>query len=120
MAVIWNERHKETTPFLAAYERLLLDWAIDYERIDHTRIGHRDLEPFFAPAPLHEARCDNRQFLDLAGLEGRLRSCSYAPGPEHPDHEPMMGELRRIFAAWQEGGRVAIDYDSRIYYGRLG
>jgi SAM-dependent methyltransferase len=120
MAVIWNERHKSSTPFLAAYERLLMAWAIDYQRIDHTRIGRADLEPFFAPARVREFRCDNRQRLDLEGLEGRLRSCSYAPGPEHPDHEPMLDELRRIFAACQENGRVTIDYDCRIYYGRLG
>lgn len=120
MAVIWNERRKETTPFLAAYERLLLDWAIDYERIDHTRIGRRELAPFFAPAPLEELVCANRQVLDLAGLEGRLRSCSYAPGPEHPHHDPMMAGLRRIFAAHHQDGRVAMDYDCRVYYGRLG
>lgn len=118
--IVWNERHKATTPFLAAYERLLVDWAIDYERIDHSRIGRADLEPFFAPATLHEASCANRQVLDLAGLEGRLRSCSYAPGPDHPSHAPMLAELRRIFAAHQRGGRVAIDYDTRLYYGRLG
>jgi SAM-dependent methyltransferase len=118
-AVIWNERHKQTTPFLVAYERLLVDWAIDYQRIDHTRIGRQDLEPFFSPAPVREFRCDNRQVLDLEGLEGRLRSCSYAPRPEHPDHAPMMAELRRIFADCQEDGRVAIDYDCQIYYARL-
>ena len=120
MAVIWNERRKESTQFLADYERLLVDWAIDYERIDHTRIGRSELAPFFAPAPLEEFVCANRQLLDLAGLEGRLRSCSYAPGPEHPHHEPMMAELRRIFAARHEDGRVAMDYDCRVYYGRLG
>ena len=48
-----------------------------------------------------------------------MRSCSYAPGPEHPDHAPMMADLQRIFADCQEDGRVAIDYDCRIYYGRL-
>jgi SAM-dependent methyltransferase len=120
MAVIWNERRKQAPPFMVAYERLLLDFAIDYERIDHTRIGRADLEPFFAPAELRESRCDNRQVLDLAGLEGRLRSCSYAPGPDHPNHAPMMAELWRIFAAHQDDGRVTIDYDCRIYYGRLG
>ncbi len=119
MAVIWNERHKESTPFLAAYERLLVDWAIDYRSIDHTRIGRRDLAAFFSPSPMREFRCDNRQLLDLAGLEGRLRSSSYTPGPEHPSHQPMMAELRRIFAAGQQNGRVAIDYDTRIYYGQL-
>jgi hypothetical protein len=32
----------------------------------------------------------------------------------------MMAELWRIFAAHQDDGRVTIDYDCRIYYGRLG
>ena len=109
-----------TTPFLAAYERLLLRWAIDYQRIDHSRIDRRDLEPFFAPHTLEEFRCDNRQVLDHEGLAGRLRSCSYAPRPEHPDHAPMMGELGRIFGRHQREGRVAIDYDCRVYYGRFG
>ena len=120
MAVIWNERHKESTPFLTAYERLLMRWAIDYERIDHSRIGRLDLEPFFAPAEVRELACANRQTLDLEALEGRLRSCSYAPDRDHPSHRPMMAELRRIFAACQEDGRVIIDYDCRVYYGRLG
>lgn len=119
MAVIWNERRKDSTPFLAAYERLLLEWAIDYERIDHSRIGRRELAAFFAPRPLLEFTCANRQPLDLPGLEGRLRSCSYAPGPKHPRHQPMMAELREIFATHAEGGRVAMDYDCRVYYGRL-
>ena len=119
MAVIWNERHKETTPFLAAYERLLTRWAIDYERIDHSRIGHRDMEAFFAPSEVREHVSANRQLLDLEALEGRLRSCSYAPAPDHPDHAPMMAELRRVFAHCQEGGRVAMEYDCRVYLGRL-
>ena len=119
MAVIWNERHKATTPFLAAYERLLRRWAIDYERIDHTRIGRAELEEFFAPAEVREHVCANRQVLDLDGLEGRLRSCSYAPRPDHPDHAPMMAELRRVFAGCQVDGRVSMDYDCRVYYGRL-
>ena len=38
-----------------------------------------------------------RQEFDYAGLEGRLLSSSYAPGPEHPKHRPMLHELRRIF-----------------------
>ena len=53
------------------------------------------------------------------GLEGRLRSCSYAPPMEHSNHRPMMEELRCIFAAHEEGGRVTLDYDCRIYYGQL-
>ena len=54
---------------------------------------------FFDPAPFHERTFDMRQEFDYAGLEGRLLSSSYAPGPEHPKHEPMLRELRRVFEA---------------------
>jgi hypothetical protein len=31
----------------------------------------------------------------------------------------MMQELRRIFDVHQIAGRVALDYDTRVYYGQL-
>ena len=31
----------------------------------------------------------------MPGVEGRLLSSSYAPGPGHPQHAPMLSELRR-------------------------
>ena len=60
-----------------------------------------------------------RQEFDYAGLEGRLLSSSYAPGPEHPKHAPMLQELKTIFDAHVSGGRVAFDYTTRVYFGRL-
>ena len=57
--------------------------------------------------------------VDLEALTGRLRSCSYAPPPDHPNHLPLVTELRRLFATCQRGGQVSMDYDCRIYYGRL-
>jgi hypothetical protein len=32
----------------------------------------------------------------------------------------MLRELRRIFAEHAAGGRVAFDYKTRVYFGRLG
>jgi hypothetical protein len=61
-----------------------------------------------------------RQEFDYAGVEGRLLSSSYAPGPEHPQHAPMLRELRRIFDACAVEGRVAFEYKTRLYFGRLG
>ena len=60
-----------------------------------------------------------RQEFDYAGLEGRLLSSSYAPGPEHPRHAPMLRELRRIFEAHAIAGRTIFDYKTRVYFGRL-
>jgi len=52
-------------------------------------------------------------------LSGRLRSSSYAPSAEHPQFEPMMEELRRIFEAHQVDGKVRMEYRTRVYTGRL-
>ena len=59
------------------------------------------------------------QEFDYAGLEGRLLSSSYAPGPGHPNHEPMLRELRRIFEKHALGGRVTFSYATRVYFGQL-
>ncbi len=119
LALVWNDRRKASTPFLAAYEALLERWGTDYRQVDHTRLGRDDLASFFAPDRLREARFDNRQQLDLAGLEARVRSCSYVPPPGHPDHAAMMAAVARLFADHQRDGRVAIDYDTRVFHGEL-
>ena len=43
----------------------------------------------------------------------------YAPPYGHPDYEPMLAELRQIFDAHRENGRLAFDYDVQVYWGRL-
>jgi len=61
----------------------------------------------------------NFQEFDYAGLEGRLLSSSYAPQAGQPSHEPMLAELRRIFDAHQSGGKVRMEYDTKLYFARL-
>ena len=60
-----------------------------------------------------------RQDFDYAQLEGRLLSSSYAPTQGHPNYEPMLRELRRVFDAYKKAGRVSMEYFTRMYYGRL-
>jgi hypothetical protein len=61
-----------------------------------------------------------RQEFDYAGIEGRLLSSSYAPGPEHPQHGPMLRELRHIFDEHAVEGRAVFEYKTQMYFGRLG
>ena len=61
----------------------------------------------------------NEQILSRVGLRGRLLSSSYAPGPDHPDREPMLEALDLLFERHQTDGSVRIDYDTTVYYGQL-
>lgn len=114
--LVWNERKIDSTPFLRDYEGLLLRYGTDYNEVrhEHTIVGE-----FFDPLPFQEQTFDMQQVFDYAGVEGRLMSSSYAPGPGHPNHAPMLRELREIFSRHQDEGKVSIDYTTRMFYGRL-
>ena len=118
LVLLWNEREVDTTPFLRDYEQLLLTYGTDYEDVRHERTTDA-VNEFFDPAPYEERVYPMRQEFDYTGLEGRLLSSSYAPGPGHAKYEPMLLELRHIFEEHAAGGRVAFDYKTRVYFGRL-
>ncbi|MEA4907559.1 MAG: class I SAM-dependent methyltransferase [Chloroflexi bacterium] len=118
VALVWNERQEATTPFLQAYEDLLLRFGTDYATVRHRHYSDEKLLAFFdAGASLY--RFANQQSFDYAGLEGRLRSSSYSPEAEHPNFAPMLAELHRIFDAHQQDGRVDFLYNTVLYLGRL-
>jgi len=118
LVLLWNERLTDSTSFLRDYEQLLLTYGTDYEEVRHERTTYA-VNEFFDPAPFQARVFEMRQEFDYAGIEGRLLSSSYAPGPEHPNYTPMLRELRRIFDAHAVSGRATFDYKTRVYFGRL-
>lgn len=116
LVLLWNERKIDSTPFLRDYEQLLLKYGTDYEEVRHE---HTVVGSFFDPHSYQERTFSLVQEFDYAGVEGRLLSSSYAPGPEHPKHEAMLRELRRIYGLHQGNGKMAFEYTTRLYYGHL-
>jgi len=119
VVLVWNWRRKDETPFLAAYERLLKAYRTDRGEAEIWRRGDEMAATFFGPGSFEKATFDNVQVLDLDGLEGRLLSISYVPAQGEPGSEAMLQETERIFDEHQRGGRVRIEYDTKVYYGRL-
>jgi len=118
LVLLWNERLTDSTAFLREYEQLLLTYGTDYQDIrqEHTT---SEINEFFGPVAFQERAFAVRQEFDHAGVEGRLLSSSYAPGPQHSRHAPMLRELRRIFDACSVENRVAFEYKTRLYFARL-
>ena len=116
--LLWNERTVDSTPFLRAYEALLLNFGTDYKEVRHERTTET-IHEFFSPTPFQSRLFDNHQEIDYAGLEGRLLSSSYVPFADHPNHKPMLAELRRIFDSHQASGKVVLEYKTRVYYAKL-
>ena len=118
--IVWNDRRSGGTPFLEGYEALLRRYGTDYERVTHRQFDEERLRAFFGAGGCRQRVFENEQVFDYEGLRGRLLSSSYTPEPGHPNHEPMLGELRRIFEAHAENGVVRVEYDTRVYYGQAG
>lgn len=117
--LIWNSRKKSVSPFLEAYEELLQQFATDYSAVRHENIDEGALRTFLGASCTHH-RLANQQIFDYAGLEGRLLSSSYVPPNDHPNYQPMLRELKRVFERFNENGTVPFDYDCDVYWGTLG
>jgi SAM-dependent methyltransferase len=118
VAVFWNTRRSEGSPFLSAYEEMLRQFGTDYMQVNHRNVDAEALRLFFGRG--YESRVfSNVQVFDFDGLRGRLLSSSYAPGPGHPDHDPMLAALRQVFDAHHENGRVRMEYDTELFFGPI-
>lgn len=118
VVLVWNYRRNEASAFLRAYEELLLKYCPEYPKILDRELQQRDVGQFFGRRPHRLERLSNRQDFDYPGLEGRHLSQSYVEqGGE--DFQAMMHDLRALFDAHQRDGKVAFEYETRIYVGRL-
>src|SRR6202140_5503027 len=116
--LLWNERRTDSTPFLRDYEHLLLTYGTDYHEERHERTT-AEIADFFAPSLFRSRAFEMRQEVDYSALEGRLLSSSYVPTSDRENYEPMLRELRRAFKAHQVNDRVALDYNTLVFYGQM-
>ena len=81
VALVWNMRQTDSTLFLAGFEALLRAHVPAYPAQQDEGGTQDSIQALFGPTPWQVARFANAQHFDLAGLEGRLLSSSYAPDP---------------------------------------
>jgi ubiquinone/menaquinone biosynthesis C-methylase UbiE len=113
--LIWNNRKIDTSLFLKDYEKLLINYSIDYKRVDHKNVNDEILNKFFKNYKLKIFQ--NYQVFNFEGLKGRLLSSSYAPMQDHPNYLFMINELEKIFHQNKINGKVKFEYDTELYYG---
>lgn len=118
VVLLWNERLLDSSPFLIAYEDLLLRYGTDYQSVRPETVI-TEIAPFYAPQKFQLRVLPNFQDLDRESLRGRLCSMSYTPEPGHPSFQRMMNDLDAIFRSCHSGGRVRMEYETKVYYGRI-
>lgn len=115
LALIWNDRRIEESAFGSEYEDLILQYGTDYAEV---RRRDQACGDFFGSIHCQNRVLHNHQDLDFDSLKGRLLSSSYVPQVGDPGHDPMLAGLRRIFDTHQQAGRVRMEYNTKIFFGR--
>lgn len=118
VALFWNDR-VFTSAFDREYESFLRTHAIDYSAVNHQGDAAAErVARFFSPGQPQERRFENVQVLNLDGLRGRVRSCSYMPNAGHARYPEMSAALDALFSRHAACGQVRITYETRLHVGR--
>ncbi|MFF2887101.1 class I SAM-dependent methyltransferase [Paenibacillus sp. NPDC057967] len=119
VVLIWNSRKTFGTPFLEQFEKMLLEYGTDYEKVGHKSITLDTLRSYFADGGPTLNTFSIEQLLDEDALKGRLLSSSYSPTPDHPRYEAMMKELKDIYRSNEADGVVRMEYVTELYWGEV-
>lgn len=118
VVLLWNERRMDATPFMMAYEQLLVRFGVDYHKVKPLW-NKTSLPEFFGSGGFRKAVFDNPQIFDRIGLTGRILSASYMPHRGHPNYAPMLGAIDNMFDDYQKGGQVRLEQETMMFYGQL-
>jgi len=119
VALIWNNRDAETDDFSVAYENILKQDSIDYNKVNHRNISDINFKAFFKDGIYQVVKYPNVQVFDEAGLMGRAYSSSYVPPEGTEEGEKFKVLLKDIFARYNTGGQVKFYYQTEIYLGKI-
>jgi len=118
VVLIWNER-KTTSAFEKEYDQLIITHGQDYVKVGHRNIDYDNIGAFYDPEPFELRVFENKQVFDFEGLKGRLLSSSYMPTKADAGYAPMINDLRLLFNKYQQDELITINYDTKVYIGRL-
>jgi SAM-dependent methyltransferase len=113
VVLVWNSRKKNMVGFPNDYEKLIMKYGTDVKEV---RKSEKKVDAFFNYEKIFFY---NYQELNYEGLKGRLLSTSYIPLDENENYRDMISELEKIFKKYQRKGKIKVEYDTELYYGKL-
>ncbi len=118
LALVWNQRSLQQ-PLQSEYEQLLRKYSSDYSQVNHMNLTPTELASCFAQGAMQEYSFDNQQEFDLSGLIGRIQSTSYCPATGSQAYEQLMAAVKVLFCQYQAGGKLRLEYETKLYLGKL-
>ena len=117
IVLMWNDKIS-SNDFMKDYYELIKKYGKDYDKINHTNVDDEVIGKFFSPLEFKKKSLRHTHPLDYAGLEGRLLSSSYIP-LEGEQFKIMIKELKDMFESYSENGKVEMEYQTNLFYGKL-
>lgn len=118
-ALIWNNRSTDADDFLKAYDVLLKNNSIDYNKVNHQNVSDIDFKAFFKDGRYQLKKVANEQVFDEEGLIGRAFSSSYVPPENSNEGKKFLVMLKDVFSRYNIDGKVAFRYDTEVYTGEV-
>lgn len=118
LALIWNQREAQH-PFHKQYDAILKTYATDYDAINHLNINAAQIADYYAPGQVASYDVYNHQQFDLAGLMGRIKSCSYCPSEDSAAFKGLENAIHELFVQFSDNGLINVEYNCKLYLGRL-
>jgi SAM-dependent methyltransferase len=120
VVLVWNTWHQATSSFMRGYASIVERYTSDRFANHHSNPKQLANVARFFGGEFQAESLPHAQRFDREGLRGRLLSSSYAPKPGHPQHEPMIAELDRLFDEHHDGdGAVTFELRTQVFAGRL-
>ena len=119
VALFWNSRRSDASPFMREYEAVVCRYSTDYDAVHHSRVGSEALATLFGDTGYQQRELANPYWLDFGAILGRTASSSYAPATTEPAIVDLAAELKALFDVYQDEGRVRFDYQTNLFFGRI-
>ncbi len=117
-ALIWNDRQTDTSPFADAYEKFLIEWSVDYDKVKASYENPDHIARVLGPDYVRRS-FPHAQDMDRDAFRARQQSASYVLKADTPRGQTMMQALDRLFDTFQENGTVRFDYHANVYAARI-
>lgn len=118
-ALIWNNRLNDADEFSVAYDALLKNDSVDYNKVNHQNISDIDFKAFFKDGVYEVKKVPNIQVFDEGGLIGRAFSSSYVPPQGSDKGEQFLKLLKGLFNRYNNYGKISFHYQTEIYLGEV-
>jgi ubiquinone/menaquinone biosynthesis C-methylase UbiE len=118
-ALIWNNRITDADDFATAYNALLKNDSVDYNKVNHQNISDINFKAFFKDGKYVLKKFPNVQVFDLDGLTGRAFSSSYVPPQDTDKGKVFLKLLKELFNKYNSNGHVSFHYQTEIYWGQV-